>query len=92
MRSVLRSVPIAPTAVVLIGAMDLSPARAQPRYGLLWDPALSSEAGAENLATLHRGFAAGTVGYKTDGFVLGEGLDEGPLVEIGLRLDASLLE
>jgi len=57
MRSVLRSVPIALTAVVLIGAMDLSPARAQPRYGLLWDPALSSEAGAENLATLHRGFA-----------------------------------
>jgi hypothetical protein len=37
-------------------------------------------------------FATGTLGYKTSGFVLGEGLDAGPLVEVGLRLDSSLLE
>ncbi len=37
-------------------------------------------------------FATGTVGYKTEGFVLGEGLDDGILVEFGLRLEADLLE
>ncbi|MFB6231717.1 MAG: hypothetical protein ABEL04_11235 [Salinibacter sp.] len=57
MRSVLRSVPIALAAAVLVGVMGPSLAHAQLRYGLFWDPALSSEAGAENLATLHRGLA-----------------------------------
>lgn len=37
-------------------------------------------------------FVTGTLGYKTDGFVLGEGLDAGILVEVGLRLEAGLLE
>ncbi len=37
-------------------------------------------------------FATGTLGYKTDGFVVGERLDEGVLVEFGLRLDTTVLE
>lgn len=37
-------------------------------------------------------YATGTLGYKTDGFVLGEGLDDGLFLEMGLQLDASLLK
>jgi hypothetical protein len=37
-------------------------------------------------------FVTGTLGYKTDGFVLGESLDDGILVELGLRLETNRLE
>jgi hypothetical protein len=37
-------------------------------------------------------FAIGTPGYEPDGIVLGEGLDSGRLIEVGLRLAADLLE
>lgn len=37
-------------------------------------------------------YATGTLGYKTNGFLLGEGLHDGLLMEVGLRLDSSILE
>jgi hypothetical protein len=56
MRSVLPTVPVALAAVILL--VTALPVQGQPRYGLLWDPALSSEVGAENLATVRRGLQA----------------------------------